>query len=296
MLMMTFPILKVYRGCCFDAVRAAALYPLTGCPEPTRSPGELAESYDSRDGKLYDKLRKMWHGQLHQFAGAGWFNRKSDGTVDLLQLTYASNCPPFGVRCDTKARSCHRVRLCPFCYARDILYPAARAVELVSKILTMEKKAEEFVFLGMLTKRDFSFADRTPAEWVSEASKSVWWLYNKLKATGPVYGAISDVVLSPGRAEGSLFFRRGTIAIVRKDKKVTGLSANTKTVPASDTSEAVKLVGSCFQYPVGQMRGDPAVTVALLQAMAAVKAVLSVSVGVLQTNAFQGMLRDYLKT
>ncbi len=72
-----------------------------------------------------DALRKRWQARIYGLAAVGW-----EAAGDRKKLTYLANCPPFGVKTDIVSRCCRRVRVCPFCYARDVVLEAFLHMEL----------------------------------------------------------------------------------------------------------------------------------------------------------------------
>lgn len=74
-----------------------------------------------------DKLRDLWAIRIQGLQAAGWEPAES-----RLAYTYLLNCPPFGVKTDRMdARSCKRSLICPFCYARNIVFEAFIYLEQV---------------------------------------------------------------------------------------------------------------------------------------------------------------------
>lgn len=85
------------------AMRGAVLLPVFGAGGAEDSPARLQQ------------LRERWHRRLMTLYRAGW------PALEGVNLQYARNCPPFGVRTPQASRTCNRILICPFCWARRIV-------------------------------------------------------------------------------------------------------------------------------------------------------------------------------
>lgn len=109
-LKLDFDVGRVFEAYRHRAVRRAVMIPLFGKQAPT----VLLDI-----PKALDLVRTKWRRRCYQLSKAGWHPLRTWSAV-----TYAGNCPPFGVQTTTTARCCRRPLACPFCFGRDwVLYP-----------------------------------------------------------------------------------------------------------------------------------------------------------------------------
>lgn len=74
----------------------------------------------------FDRVRAMWRKRCYDLHMTNWPPLRA-----WRAMTYAMNCPPFGVRTGTKARTCKLDKVCPFCFARTRAEWPFRRLEVV---------------------------------------------------------------------------------------------------------------------------------------------------------------------
>lgn len=100
----------------FDVTQTFQAYRWRACRRAIMLPlfGKVAGKLMPDQQVALDKVRGMWRFRTVELCDAGWWAMKS-----WKHVTYAMNCPPFGVRTNTRSRSCGRALVCPFCFARE---------------------------------------------------------------------------------------------------------------------------------------------------------------------------------
>lgn len=125
-------------------------------------------------------LRKRWYARLVDLREAGW-----TVLADPKKLTYASNCPPVGVKTSFTTRCCNKSRVCPFCWARQhvllpfrkfetVLYGASGPYQQNGKLLPVIRPDLKIVSFSIVT----SGSAKAEAEFSPEGLPLHWHYLN----------------------------------------------------------------------------------------------------------------------
>ena len=115
-----YPVLRSRSGAMYRAAWKAVWGPLLGiedCRGFTREHAQIN----------FDKIRAQWRHRLMSLREAGWA-----GLDNRHVLTHMRNCPPFGVLTDSpRMQTCNRLRMCPFCWGREVIKVYSRTSRLL---------------------------------------------------------------------------------------------------------------------------------------------------------------------
>ncbi|MDB5294144.1 MAG: hypothetical protein JWO31_127 [Phycisphaerales bacterium] len=207
---------NVRQGYALAAARAAVLWPLVsiqavagarraGLPPPPIRPA-LHDAHAA--------LHALWRRRLTALGDAGWDairtgDRESDVSTGR-RYTYLANCPPFGIAYRGGGRPCHRLRVCPMCFAREAtaeLYGALEHAFFPGRVRGKSPGPSALPGVGVVAvRRTF---DRNPADLakaVAVAAKERMAEVVALKGIGAPLGAFVMATVSP-RGEGVRFAR-----------------------------------------------------------------------------------------
>ena len=98
--------------------RQAVLYPLVQPLLRGAAPGDRNNSRVQ-----YAKLISLWRKRVRVLNGVGKWSPIHNGNIAHRKVSFRSisNCPPFGVQLADYPYTCRRARICPMCYARQIV-------------------------------------------------------------------------------------------------------------------------------------------------------------------------------
>lgn len=116
----------VHRAC-----RAAVVYPAAG-----RGRAANTEALQA----AYDRLQDKWRIRLTKLKQGGW-NYMNNVSDPDKHFTFVRNCPPIGILTKNPIRyaRCKRSKVCPNCYARQVIVPACMSFEVLLAALTPEQ-------------------------------------------------------------------------------------------------------------------------------------------------------------
>jgi hypothetical protein len=274
----------VHSGHQYDAARIAVFTPLFG-PWRGRRVVDLLRQTQSR----YRARLSRYHDLLN----------REPNPKELLaharELQYARNCPPFGVTLDRWPRPCNRQFICPFCWARRIVYEVYLRLERVLYEPPEEGPDRDDPAVG-----DARWRPRVPPEGRIVHVVETRRLYNKehpevwdagwvaravagavrvtrearerragLEGLGPSLGSMVLHTFSPTRSD--LVFRRHTLALLRQPVVLPPVERPPWAVvrcqkPVSRANLA-QLVGRACAFPPGMLSGDPAHGLAVLRGL-----------------------------
>lgn len=246
----TFDDRNFYNGPGYRAGRHALL-----------SVGRPSNVPDPTSVDVYTTLLTRWRQRLLFLKTAKW------AVVSTSRaLVYARNCVPFGVELTSGTdvgRPCHRLRVCPWCYAREVVYEAYRSIEYAVYGDGPEKRLNGALYSVV---RAWTYPkDVDPGNLIDAATKSRWDDLNQAFTSS--IGGLVVLTLSPDK--DGIRLRRSTIGMVsgKKDfKPETGAAyAACETLTKSNIAS---LVSRVLPYPAGLMFGDAGLTVSILNACA----------------------------
>ena len=228
----------------------------------------------------YAAVLSSWRLRLAILRNQGWDvlnrGRVYQGEPGLMSLQYLRNCLPFGARFQKPIGArCHRLRICPWCYGREVVIEAFRAAEWVlTNALPRRKQQQQLQLVGMRRQ----FKDRPISDlpdwktWLAETHKSFWVDYRAaIDADVTVVGAVLNATIAPGSVPHSVTVTRGAVMLVPAATAPWKHGPELKVSPFKSFTKAsvVGLLAAAFPYPAGMLYGDPATAVAILQAAAA---------------------------
>lgn len=223
--------------------------------------GSLLSSLEFKEHKIrrmMANVRKQWHARLVTLRKAKW-----EPILDGTDYQYMRNCPPFGVKTKSVARSCGR-KFCPFCWARDVVSPAYdRVLHVIS---TDDEKLKKNLMLVEFS-RTFRFSYQAKeASWPSLIDRVQRGRQRELENTlMQGQGAFVLHTIEP-EAKRLTFRRRGLIVAnlaenyVNGDVDVTpggGGSFRWQAHVITKRSQLVPLLTRVCRYPAGLMRCPP---------------------------------------
>lgn len=247
------------------AMRSAVLTPLFGVKWSENFPAKVASAVGS--------LRKLWFLRLTALTNAGW-----PPVAQPIGLTMLANCPPFGVTTETRSRTCLRVPICPFCYARRYVrngfLALAGAVERVGEpppgwgFLAYTTRWHSDVSVEQYAARLASFKhDPGAAKRRYELDKIEAVLDPAGKRKRPLSAAMLYKAWPTDK--GLTMVRAGVVA-VPLELPLLGSTTTEKTCrtvkvyPDLTKASLAKAVGWAFSYPGKLLTGDPALVVPFL--------------------------------
>jgi len=289
-----------FNGFPWKTMRTLCLYPITG--------------QTSTLGDAINSLYSQWRARLYALRQAGW-STLTDGTryrdtntdVGMVRMRTMRNCVPFGGRVHREFRfTCQKLRICPMCYARQVVLDAWNDFQDVFK--TLSRLDDKFMVASYSTK-DWLLDDspvanneHKNADWAVRKARdgSTWDLRDLKKIKLFAEGARVNVTLEPVADQPmTVRMRRGTLAICRRVdpeamehvvRNLLNLSARQGDMIRENRIVHVYPIGkgehlhqalvSAFHYPLGMLRGDAGMAAQLLNSMQACRARLSFSRGV----------------
>lgn len=244
-------------------------------------------------------LRRMWYARLWKLQDAGWAPARVGPEGEprrYSRMQFLRNCPPFGVAYNRTARCCHRIRVCPFCFAREIVGEAYAAMHYAmhrpdcppARLLALR------VEVTLPIREPAVVAAR-----VTEAAKSLSKFHASIASTldNPrrVMGSRIFASVSPHPSTANvLLVQQACLMLVREGQpppaSLNTEQKNKKTqvryTPATDDS-LLNHVGWCMAYPVGMLRGDAAVARMILDTATASKLRMQQATGVCNNACFR---------
>lgn len=256
-------------GAGHHACRLAVLWPLSFVqPKLTASIKALQDKWRVR---LCVLQRHGWSPIAVQGAKVGeTFSDKDPAYIAAChKLQYLRNCPPFGVKPKVQARRCKRMRVCPMCYARDIVFNAYQSAEWLLHRTAIGCEHGKDLQAVVIRKEVVRPARMLTSKGMRAAGQNLLYDYDLVKAIA--WGGFANITIEPAKDPANVLIRRSTLIIL----PATNMAAQSEWVDHPEIRFAInpnrqdlgKLVGWGFPYPTGMITGDPALTVKILDAM-----------------------------
>ena len=260
-----FVVKAVYRQPKYAVSLAATLWHIVKSRGGTLTPEEALT-----------KLRAIWQARIVALYGAGWprltaVKGASDGNQDRKnkihrRMTTMINCPP------VKVFHCNRARLCPFCYARLVIFNITLTLHEFEKFITMkslEYNEEGQLLPDLTTTRLLAlrWVDEQPHDGdiegrVAEFRACFNGLLDLVTYGGKPFGTLTDLAISPGTTSNDICVRYGALVVVHESydlnklKKKLDARAQVKIVEYTEPDSLLSICRWCFPYPVGMLVGD----------------------------------------
>jgi hypothetical protein len=282
----------IYNGFAHRACRSAVLWPLV-CARP----GEARPSVPD----AYARLQGQWRQRVRVLKQSGWsvLNATAKDNHENSKLQWFRNCPPFGVEPSVRARVCHRIRVCPMCYAREVVAETYRALEFACwrAVVSSADRGQLKLVAVKRTFRDRPLSTRSLEEYVEHmTSGGLRSDYKRLKDAGVrVLAARSGMTVEPGQTPATVTIVRGTLAVIPTGCDLPGFGEAAKIRQCEVIrADLANLVGWCFPYPRGMLRGDPDLTREILDVTAQKRAKLVASFDAADNRAIRDAVRAAL--
>ena len=266
----------------WQAARAAVLRPLS--QPPPRNTAELVSAHQ--------QALASWRMRLIALRDAGWLRLAvpADLTVDVpLTLQYFRNCPPFGIPIKTISQPCRQVRVCPWCYGRDIVIKAYQAIEWIAFHTDFQEAGLQLV-TSTFAKKDCPLPGDNLRLWALDLRKHNWREADKLSGKAAGLGAIVCSVFYPGTVEGTISFRRVAFSLLpawAEPVLFKGPSTQTTVLPLTTRKELQRQVARALSYPPGLLRDSAATMVRILETLRQLKFHTYRARGVLDNATYQ---------
>jgi hypothetical protein len=233
--------------------RNAVLWPLAS--------GEARRKRDTC--QAYSDLVSRWRARLRSLSRGGWSVVATD--QDLIT---ALNCPPFSVVVPARGFTCQRSRVCPMCYARNLIMPVFDAIAWA--LIENQQSAIKLVVTRTEQTRDF-----TQTQELVDYIAALDSLRNAdlQDFTTDSMGSITAYNVAPGINPGNVSVVWSTFVAVPLRSKVSEDSDILRTVTASELTyrQLGSLVSWSLGYPRGLMFGDAYMAVQIANAFTANK-------------------------
>lgn len=221
------------------AARRAVLRPLVGkyrtLPEYERKVLLLADD---------------WRGRLADLRKAGWGPCREDKAYQYLR-----NCPPAMLAVNENTRPCNRRHICPFCYAREI--------QFIYSIVEKGYYAPNTENYSLITRtKILTYSKNSDINRAINTIKADWpEIVEEIDALGAYFG----ITLAPNRNGTTIDIFVRYILMVSNNISLPEWLADSGRIFTDITHRKLALiVGSTFRYPKGLMKGDPKLTVSIL--------------------------------
>jgi hypothetical protein len=268
----------------WQAARAAVVWPLAARPGQQRA-GDT--------GSAYSRLLASWRIQAKRLGEAGWSAVcNADGSLSEKKLEYVCNCPPGGIRRNRTAFKCFRSRVCPWCYMRDAVIEAIRAVHFGLFRGLDASQRERVQLVGIRRAYRGLDWDNPPAQgWAANAVSLTLADYRANKKTA--LGGFARVDICPDTEPGLVVTRRSALLVMPAGQVAVPCDDGADASQVSDPytcDEVAKLAAWCFRYPRGMMFGDAATAAQILNSLAAKRANLTQAGGLCDNAAIRASI------
>ena len=212
---------------------------------------------------MTQEVMTQWRARVSALHDIGW------DRVQDANYYYARNCPPFGVKTETKARVCTHLRICPWCWARMVT--SLCWDKLLQGTFASKNAKEAKVSIPGMSFLSFSYEKSFDLD---ELEKAVMTLKrDRMREVHSVKSSGAYVVQTIWpNADYFTLVRRGLI-VMKPGMSLEEFDIRTDVLDKVDRPMLVKVVGYICKYPVAMMRCKPEQAIEVMAALKNVRVV-----------------------